>query len=340
MNKKHKYQIGVPKIPKDKATLENDIFKKIKEVRKDPPKLKNSIFNLKFNQLCEIKVLIELFSQKKCLDFFNFYGIDSVSFFNGEGPDIILYNEKIKFYIEIKGSCLKHDYMNQNEYAEKSFVKFYGNALKVKDFDDNGNLSVDVIILVCCNEEKKGKIKKETEWEYLIFHNKDIQKLKPKASVFFPSYVSRIMIEEKNSYFTDEFCDLKKGIVQIIAKPFIVDKKKISYEDVKKDFLNVWNDPPCFLLQNEHKAIVEHIWENEDSLRNWDKISKSISNKNNITEGNFQWSKLFTKYKCGLIELPKNKRARDNCKRCIDIIRNHSINNPNTREFLSENGCT
>jgi len=271
------------------------------------------IFSLQFSQLCEVKVLSKILSdlktRKKLLNKF-----DTVTIHNGKGPDIVFSNKhnNDKLKIEVKGSLLKNDYMNKNEYSRKR-IKFWGNGLKKKDFDsDTGLLVADIVILVCCEAEDKRIIDSKTDWRFLVFNNTDIQNLEPKSTIFFPTYCITTMIDEKKSFFTDEYSGLHKGLVQLIQFKKTDDEN--FNKQVEKDFKKVWLEIDCYLYQREHNAIVETIWQMKNN--NW---SKLIIHKNQ-NSGKFKMSNLIKTHKCGLLEMPSNKTHYSNCQACKGFL--------------------
>ncbi len=291
---------------------EKYIVDQIKSYRKNNNIL--NIYELQFYQLCEVKTVLEMKNKK----IFDRLGINNVEIFNGRGPDIKLYrDDKTDFIsIEIKGSRKKRDYFNQNKYKGKK-VFFYGNSLKLKDFDvDNtGNICADFVILVACKATKKQDLN-GAEFNYYILDRNDISKLKPKGSIFLPSFALRIMIDAGNSFITDEFCDLKKGVVQIICD-YEIDDDSISEEELIKDFSSVWsNNFNCFLLQSESNAIVDYLFKKRNNIKNqWCKIKKD--NINNHSEGAIQKKRLFKKNVCGIYN---NTSINNECVKCRDFI--------------------
>ncbi len=278
------------------------------------------IYKLQFSQLCEVVALSEILSNAKIITALS-KQFDKVTFHNGKGADICFVNNNTtrKLKIEIKGSLLKNDYMNKTDkykYKNAKEVKFWGNGVKQKDFSsDTGTLIADIVILVCCDEEDKNNITPKTKWEFLIFDNEEIQKLEPKSTVFFPAYVITSMVTNQQSYFTDEYSGLHKGLVQIIKFKRTNDNK--LNEQVKNDFLKVWKEIDCFLYQNEHKKIVENVWNKKSN--EWDKL---LTFKEKNINGKFKLRGLIQNYTCGIITLPENQKDKANCLKCQNLIAN------------------
>ncbi|GAH45735.1 unnamed protein product [marine sediment metagenome] len=90
----------------------------------------------------------------------------------------------------------KKDYFNQNKYKNKN-IYFYGNALKWKDYCTSytGNIVADYVVVVACDILSRKCISKTTKVDYYVFNREKIAKLKPKGSVFVPSFVMRKMID-------------------------------------------------------------------------------------------------------------------------------------------------
>ena len=292
--------------PKSKVEVLNDIQNKYNK----------SIYKLPLFQLSEIMILAEILTKENIINqISNKY--DQISFNRYAGPDIIFINSKTKseLKVEVKSSVLKRDYMNTGKYKNKKNVKFWGNQLKVKDFSQTtGILIADILILVFCDHMDKKGIDEDSNWEFLVLNRIDVDKLEPKSSIFFPTFCSTIMANNGQSYFTDEYSSLKKGIVQLIKYKKSGDQELDN--EVRLDFQKVSKEVNCFLYQNEHKKLVEVLWNNEHENQ-WQKLLV----KEIIQTGKFTLTNLIENYKCGFLMVPKNAKDQKNCKFCQEKIK-------------------
>lgn len=251
---------------------------------------------------------------------------DSVSFFRGVGPDIIFSGPGGKLKIEIKGSRLKHDYMNKGKYAGQKDVLLWGNSLKLKDFIDDGNLEANFVVLACCHAREGKEIKTDTKWDFLLFSNDQIQNLRAKSTTFMPTFCITAMVENEQSYFSDVFSGLNKGFVQLIKldKTSVVDTTK-----VENDFKQVWEGINCkincHLYQAENRQMVEHVW-NKDFEVSWAALSHVETSPPN--RGKFILKELIAnpEYKCGFYALPTNEKDAENCKACMILLQTGTPN--------------